>query len=439
MPQRTYFVAMAKRGVSRWFLAWTMLATQLSCETKPSGEPSSTGTEKTHARAVTEGSAPERSEPFALTPAQRRGVAANERLAAKLRKNAYDFFRFQHEAFTKEVCRKFEDERHRMPLVNLHGDAHLEQYATTQLGFGLNDFDEAGFGPATVDLLRFGVSIALACRDAEFTCESEAAVQVFLAAYRRSTLIPALPQSAPAWVRRSRATPSSAREDYLEFAERSMKPIGEAALDTIQRSWEEMSTMLRTTGFIASDGYFQPVRLGKIELGIGSALVEKYLLRIEGPSPTPDDDRIVEIKRHDNAERTGCVFHPPTGGVLYPQVMQRRLGRISPEILAYLPAEGLAKSGAPQTYMFWVQSWDPDYQELDREDLASQAELEEIAHDVGLQLGRGHCSHVTAPLEAQHRFAHEASIGRLEARIVDTVRDLETIVYRAWKKARTRL
>ena len=130
-----------------------------------------------------------------LSEGQRDAVRRNERLAGKLRGSAYDFFRFQHEAFTEVACRLMADERHRMPLVNLHGDAHLEQYATTQLGFGLNDFDEAGFGPATVDLLRFGVSILLACRDATFSCDPDVATRVFMAAYREATLSPRPPQS----------------------------------------------------------------------------------------------------------------------------------------------------------------------------------------------------------------------------------------------------
>jgi Ser/Thr protein kinase RdoA (MazF antagonist) len=42
--------------------------------------------------------------------------------------------------------------------VNLHGDAHLEQFAVTDASFGLIDFDDAVGGPAVIDLLRFGVS-----------------------------------------------------------------------------------------------------------------------------------------------------------------------------------------------------------------------------------------------------------------------------------------
>ena len=38
-----------------------------------------------------------------------------------------------------------------VPLFNLHGDAHLEQYAITDLGRGLTDFDDSSRGPAIVE------------------------------------------------------------------------------------------------------------------------------------------------------------------------------------------------------------------------------------------------------------------------------------------------
>ena len=43
-----------------------------------------------------------------------------------------------------------------MPTVTLHGDPHLEQYAVTDAGRGLTDFDDASKGPAILDLVRFG-------------------------------------------------------------------------------------------------------------------------------------------------------------------------------------------------------------------------------------------------------------------------------------------
>lgn len=375
-------------------------------------------------------------EPLRLTRAQRTAIAGNERLARKLASSAFDYFRFQHRAFTGEACRAFQAERHQMPVVNLHGDAHLEQYAATQLGFGLNDFDEAGFGPATVDLLRFGASLHLVCAEASFECDAAAAMRVFLDVYLQATLKPGPPNSAPMWVRRVRAESSSTREGHLAFAEKNMREVPASTEAGLRRAWAQMSAMLLATGFAGTAEYFELTRLGRINLGIGSALVEKYLLRVRGPSDEPGDDRIIEIKLYTATERTACVFHPPTGGVLYAQVMLRRLGRLTPEVLAYLPTEELHQGDSGDTKMFWVQSWDPDYMELKREDLRSQMELEQVAADVGLQLGRGHCSHLTAPLEDQHRFAHDGSIRRYRPRIETAAADLARAVEKAWQSER---
>lgn len=168
---------------------------------------------------------------------------------------------------------------------------------------------------------------------------------------------------------------------------------------------------------------------GRIRIGIGSALVEKYLVRVQGPTNAEDDDLMVEIKEHEVSDRTACVFHPPTGGVLYPAVMQLRLGRIAPDIVAYLPRSAVGMIG---TQPAWVNSWEPTYQELDIEDLRNQAELNQTAADAGQQLGRGHCAYVTEPLEAQHRYAQRESIASLRARVMASARELAEVARTAW-------
>ncbi len=372
-----------------------------------------------------------------LSTGSRAAVLENRRLADRLRDSAYAFFRFQHAAFTARTCQLFARDRHVLPLVNLHGDAHVTQYATTQLGFGLDDFDEAGFGPAVVDLVRFGASLHLACREAGFACDPVPAIANFLTAYRTATIAPDTPLVVPTWVKRVRRREPTPRARYLDFAEGLMQPIADGTRVRLTRAWKQMARMLRATGFRAPTSFLRLERVGRIDVGIGSALVQKFLLRVRGPSDDPLDDRIIEVKAHSSADRTSCVFHPPTGGVLYPQVMQRRLGRVSPEVLAYLPNEGFVQAGDDTgMQMYWVHSWDSEYRELELEDLKSQKELEEIAADVGLQLGRGHCSHVTAPLEAQHRFAHAESIADLQERLPAAMALLAEETLRSWQAER---
>ncbi|MEM1022161.1 MAG: DUF2252 family protein [Myxococcota bacterium] len=411
-----------------------LLTNGLACAASPTILEAKAPPRRQSSRAV---SAVQGSGGLRLAPRVLPLIAQHPRLVEELRDSLYAFFRFQHEAFTARSCSLFERDRFVLPLVNLHGDAHLVQYASTQLGFGLDDFDEAGFGPAVVDLVRFGASIHIACQEVDFPCDAASAVEVFLAAYRRAVLAPRTPLAVPTWVRRARRRPDSNREAHLAFAESLMAPVDPPTRRHLDEAWAEMTTMLRNTGFRASQDYLDIVRVGRIDLGVGSALTQKYLLRVRGPSSDPSDDRIIEVKAHSGEDRTSCVFHPPTGGVLYPQVMQRRLGRVSPEILAYLASSGTTSNEEEQqAQTYWVRSWDPDYKELGLDELADQAELEEVAADAGLQLGRGHCSHVTAPLEAQHRFAHDRSLTGLAPRLEAAMELLALEVRSAWEADR---
>lgn len=83
-------------------------------------------------------------------------------LVAKLAATPHGYFRFVNAAFAAETCRLFADVAASLPEVNLHGDAHVEQYAVTSLGRGLTDFDDCTRGKAVIDLVRFGASLLLA-------------------------------------------------------------------------------------------------------------------------------------------------------------------------------------------------------------------------------------------------------------------------------------
>lgn len=86
----------------------------------------------------------------------------NPKLLARILRGPHGYFRFINEIFAEEVCGRFRDDLGWIPNVNLQGDAPLENYAITERGRGLTDFDAATMGPAVLDLVRFGVSIHLA-------------------------------------------------------------------------------------------------------------------------------------------------------------------------------------------------------------------------------------------------------------------------------------
>ena len=67
----------------------------------------------------------------------------------------------------------------KMPMVRLHGDAHLEQYAFTDTAFGLDDFDNTTEGSAVIDLVRFIGSMRLVTRERGWTGDSERLTDAF--------------------------------------------------------------------------------------------------------------------------------------------------------------------------------------------------------------------------------------------------------------------
>lgn len=372
---------------------------------------------------------------FALSDETFAAVRDNERLAIRLAGEPYAYFRFRADSFTEAVCEAFADQRTEMPLVNLHGDAHLEQYAVTHDAQGLDDFDEAGFGPAPVDLVRFAASIHFACEVVE--CDADRLVRVFLDRYQTAVEAAEPEAETPAIAARVRHARGADRAAFLAWGDDQMQPVDDSLAPQIEAAWSATREILA-----ASDdrpgSFYDLVRFGALQLGIGSALTPKFLLRVQGPTDGPDDDLLVEIKQHAPAERTSCVFHPPTGGVLYPQVMQQRLGRSHPEVLAFVPH--VEVPGADEDdWLCWVHSWDAGYRELGLSDYANEGELQEVIEDVATQLGQGHPRFVTAPLEAQHRAALARSHRALRARVAGLAERLHDEVRDAWRDERLRL
>lgn len=109
-----------------------------------------------------------------------------------------------------------------------------------------------------------------------------------------------------------------------------------------------------------------------------------------------------------------------------------RLGRLQPAVLGYLPWE----EGDEDESQWWVHSWDFGYHELGVGDLTRQADLEEIARDVGLQLGWGHSNGIAAPLEDLQREAQSRALDLSRARVRALSRRLADEVFQSWVRFR---
>jgi hypothetical protein len=84
-------------------------------------------------------------------------------LIDRLRADSMAYFRFVNLPWTARVCDAFAADMKDLPIVRLHGDAHLEQFAVTKDAWGLDDFDD----PLAVGgrhIVQFLGSIDLAVR-----------------------------------------------------------------------------------------------------------------------------------------------------------------------------------------------------------------------------------------------------------------------------------
>ena len=303
-------------------------------------------------------------------------LVANATLRLQLAEDPHTYFRYVNGPFREVLCQKLAVGVQR-PDVTLHGDPHVEQYAVTDKGRGLADFDDSTVGPAVLDLVRLATSLRLAMDERGWKGADDV-VRDFLESYALALRSPASLPPEPRVVARVRARFDRNRTNALARAEALMEPLPPEAAPSDE-------TLARTSRMLAQvsgwpEASFKIKRFGAHRIGVGSANDEKYLLRIEGETKAPEDDVILEVKKVRPIAAGECVHAEPG---------PNRILRASSQ-LAYQPfvyAGGITLEG----HSFWFHAWTVNYADLDiRRDLDSAAELAEVARDVGFQLGRGH-------------------------------------------------
>ncbi|MEL6187917.1 MAG: DUF2252 family protein, partial [Myxococcota bacterium] len=233
--------------------------------------------------------------------------SSNEKLIDRITASPHGYFRFINVAFSEAICRRLEKLREGVPLVNLHGDAHIEQYAVTDLGRGLTDFDDSAKGPALLDLLRFGVSIHLAVKP-HLDRDPAALFSRFLEGYRAALKNPQVEAKVPAWVERVHTSFSQDRARYFEWiSTKMMKPVPDAKAAEIKKALEPYVEAMRHKHGELDPRFFEVAKLGRLKMGIGSALDEKFLVRVRGPSSDPLDDVILELKEVRSLAGISCI------------------------------------------------------------------------------------------------------------------------------------
>jgi hypothetical protein len=348
------------------------------------------------------------------------GLEARPALVGRLRETPHNYFRFVNRAFTEAVCGLFDDVRRGLPDVSLHGDAHVEQYAVTSLGSGLTDLDEAGRGPYVVDLVRFGVSLELAARENGWG-GAGGAIDDLLRGYRDALSNPRLERRPHRTIRRARAAFSFDHGLALRRAEALMDPV--PFPPDLERDFQTYVTGMRRMDPALPARFFRIKKAGRLKTGIGSALDEKYLLRVEGWTDGGGDDQILEAKLVRPRSDAGCV-HADPGTVR----MSLGTSLVAP---VPFPFSGLFVHGQ---HLLWVHGWTDDYVELAVDSsFPDPRDLRQVAYDVGTQLGRAHPEERPGtPFPRGLRDCLLESVRANERRIREAIDTLALASVRAW-------
>jgi hypothetical protein len=319
-------------------------------------------------------------------------AAASPELLDRVRADPYNYFRLVNRDWTARVCEAFAAELPTLPTVQLHGDAHVEQYALMSGRWGLDDFDDSARGPAIVDIVRFLGSIDLALRQRGWTGDRNALFDRFMDGYRRGLSDPSYRPAAPAIVGRLRAEdPPRSPAAFLTWGESIMTPMSDASMKAVLAAVERFAPVVQRERPDLRDGYFRVSRAGWLDLGIGSAVTPKILMRVQGPTANPEDDALIEAKALRSLEGVACLELPASRPALRVIAASEQLGRLKHNILAVVPEPNLPEVVDRPEYLrdWWVRSWDRTYREIGLHDLRSSAELSGIVYDSGVQLGAG--------------------------------------------------
>ena len=228
---------------------------------------------------------------------------AKPELIERLRADQYDYFRFVNRSWIARACDIFEADVRDLPVVRLHGDAHVEQFAVAQDAWGLDDFDDSARGPAAIDIVRFLGSIDLAVRQRSWERDRDRLFDRFIEGYKRGLTEPNYRPPPPDIVRRLRAQAPPTRAAFLAWGETRMQPLADASMKAVIAGIEASAQVLLRERPDVAPEYFRVVRAGSLSSGVGSAVNPKIMVRVQGPSDDPADDELLEMKKIGDLQR----------------------------------------------------------------------------------------------------------------------------------------
>jgi Uncharacterized protein conserved in bacteria (DUF2252) len=369
--------------------------------------------------------APLRPQPAALD-------RAPPELLERLRTNQFAYFRFVNRAWTANVCELFAPMLADVPIVQLHGDAHIEQYAVTSQAWGLDDFDDSARGPSLVDIIRFLGSVELLTAHRGWSRDLNTLFDRFFEGYRRGLEEPGARPTEPEFVRRLRTSLPPDRAAHLAWGEQKMEPLPEDARANATAGLELFAKLVYKERSDLPPGYFAIQRLGWLRFGVGSTGTNKILFRVAGRTADPDDDVLLEAKEPSHLDGIGCLQLPSSTEAARVIAGSKQLGRIRHDILGVVP-EYERKWGVRK---WWIRSWEPSYREVQFDDLHSVTDLSALVYDSGVQLGAGRVHDESPEKAALLRKAELAAMKRFEGRLRASVKELLGDLVAGWQEFR---
>ena len=364
-----------------------------------------------------------------LRPDPEELARASAELVERLRADPFVYFRFVNRSWTTRVCAAFADVRD-LPLVRLHGDAHVGQFALTNDAWGLDDFDDSARGPEFVDIIRFLGSIDLATRQRGWTSDRAALWDRFFEGFRRGLSEPDYRPPEPDIVRHLRGLAPVTRAAFLAWGETQMQPMEDVISTTVVEGMQVFERFMRRERQDLAPGYFTVARSGWIRMGVGSAATRKVLIRVQGPTTDPEDDELLEAKEIVNLDGVGCLEGPASPRAVRVIDGARQLGRLRHGILTAGPTLLIpaAANRAEHWLEWWIRSWEPSYRELLLSDLRSVQDLSAIVYDAGVQLGAGEAKDAAVQKQAL------SSLVRLEDRMRKEASSIVDELLAGWRE-----
>jgi len=365
---------------------------------------------------------------------------ATPELIERLRSDPYDYFRFVNRSWIARVCDDFSSDLEGLPVVRLHGDAHVEQFALTQDAWGLDDFDDSARGPAVVDIVRFLGSIDLVTRRRAWEKDRNTLFDRFVEGYKRGLTDPHYLPPPPDIVGRLRAQAPATRAALLAWGESKMQPLGDTSMKAVVAGIEAVARVILRERPDLTPEYFRVVRAGSVKMGVGSAVIPKIMVRVRGPSDDPADDELLESKKIGDLSGLSCLKTPTVQPTLRIIDGSKQLGRLKHNIMAAGPEliipEVMATGERLQDW--WIRSMDPSYREVRLTELQSVRDLAAISYDAGVQLGSGRLQDKTVPLSGYDRQRLSAVVAKLEKRYRQEASKLVDDLLRGWRELGTR-